>query len=122
MAKGKLDLEDVRTIMDLVNGGKSTQTVVPTMQVDKDSFSAFTGGLSKGWPFILTVGSIGFWMVQSIYGINSTLTQHDARITQNAEAIKAIDMKLDTFTVSNNEIIRRLDNMQKDLDILKTGR
>lgn len=118
MTKQKLDIDDIRVIQELM-GGPRTQTAVPTVQVQKDSFDTFTGGLSKGWPFILAMCSIAFWLIQSIIGINSTLQQHDTRITQNVEAIKSIDSKLDANVVSNNDIIRRLDNLQKDVEILK---
>lgn len=122
MAKQKLDIDDIRTIQELI-GGKSTQTVVPTMQVPtQDSFSSFTGGITKGWPFILAMVSIAFWITQSIYGINSTLLQHDNRITQNTEAVKQIDGKLDQASQSNSDIIRRLDSLQTAVDTLKNSK
>lgn len=115
----KLDIDDIRTIMEVMGNKSQSQTVVPTMQVDKDSFSSFTGGLQKGWPFILAISSIVFWLMQSIFGINSTLIAHDTRITNNTGKIIAIENKLDSIDVASNEIIRRLDNLQKDLEILK---
>ena len=116
------DMENALTLLkglkDL-SSGKDTQSVVPTMQVDKDSFASFTSGVAKGWPFFLAMASIAFWLIQSIFGINSTLAQHDSRIMQSAEAVKGIEAKIDIQTISGNEIIRRLDNLQKDLEILK---
>lgn len=118
MGKAKLDIDDIRTIQELM-GGSRTQTAVPTVQVQKDSFENFTGGVMKGWPFILAMASISFWIMQSFYGINATLSDHDSRITQNTESLKGIEVKLDQAATNNNDIIRRLDSLQTAVDTLK---
>ena len=124
--KENLTLEEVLAIVDKV-GGRNTQmqTAVPTVQVQKpDSFEVLTGGILKGWPFItMLVGSV-LWISQSIFSINSTLQAHDTRIIANTAAIKAVEDRADSQAVaqnaSNNDVVRRLDNLQKDVDILKT--
>lgn len=118
MAKEKLNIDDIRTMMELM-GGQRTQTAIPTVQVQQDSFQSFTGGVMKGWPFILAMGSVAFWVMQSIYGINSTLAQHETQISANTDAIKSMDTKLDAQAQSSNDIIRRLDSLQTAVDNLK---
>lgn len=122
MAKQNLTLEDVITIVDKVAGRSSqTQTAVPTVQVQKpDSFESLTSGAMKGWPFIMFVLVIGYTVVTNFNTITSTNENQDQRIQQNAEAIRSIEGKLDDATTASNEIIRRLDNLQKDLELLKS--
>lgn len=120
MARESLSIEQVMAIVDRVKG-TSTQTAVPTVQVPKDSFTSTVDGITKGWPFLLAMASIAFWLMQSIYGINATLQQHDTRITTNADAVKSIETKLDSASVANSDIIRRLDSLQTAVDNLKAN-
>ncbi len=119
MAKTPISLEEIITLIERAHG-RGSQTAVPTVQVQKsDSFETFTGGVLKGWPLILAI----FGLAAFLFNMNSNVTAQDLRINQNSEAIKSIETKLDaksaSDTLSNNDIVRRLDSLQTAVDNLK---
>lgn len=128
MAKQKLNIEDIRMLQELLGTDKrTTQTVVPTMQVTKDSFSTTVDAFTRGWPFIIALISAAFWIVQG-FSTNSALfaelkaanDKQDLKIEQNAKSIEILVANEDKSLETSNEVIRRLDNIQKDVEILKT--
>lgn len=120
--KQNVTLEDVLAIVDKVAGRNTqTQTAVPTVQVQRpDSFEILTGGILRGWPLITGILALAAFL----FNMNSAIQAHEANITANTHAIQQIETKLDSQATvnntNNNEVVRRLDNLQKDVDILKT--
>lgn len=97
---------------------------------EKDSFSSFVGGVRQNWIFIAAMISVLFWGFNQLSAIDTVNADQDRRITTSAqdlatltntmsEFIKTVDNKFDTQGDNMNEIIRRLDSLQKDVDIIK---
>lgn len=113
-----LEKDDLQAIADLLKGGKERSVQV----ADRDSFASFTSGLRDNWPFLMALFAVGFWVVTNIMQINNINISQDGKIDSNASDIKSLSTDFKTFTdgqsSSNSEVIRRLDSLQKDINIL----
>lgn len=87
-----------------------------------DSFASFTSDLRKNWMFIMALFAVGFWIVTNVLQINSINLTQDRDIKMNTTDIRDLTNTLDTWqqdqNTSNAEIVRKLDSLQKDIDIL----
>lgn len=118
----KLDLEQIKLMKELFGQQHPTQPAVPVVNVqDKDSFASFTNGLRQNWTFVLALFAVGFWIVQSVFAINAINATQTKDIEANSKAIDEIRAAIDRQDQSNAEIIRRLDNVQKDIEIIKAS-
>lgn len=97
---------------------------------DHDSFAALTGGLKNNWVLLMAIFAIGGWVVTNLNDTKNVNVLQDSRIESNEKAVEAIGISVTTLTnemrnnvninnSTNNEILRRLDLVQKDIEIIK---
>ena len=126
----KVDLETLKAMKEILTH-QHVGEVVPVAPVkDRDSFASFTGGLRENWVFVVALFSVGFWLISNTFQIQNVNEQQDTRIESNAAAIINLNKEFESFEedtgnafeandVINNEIIRRLDALQKDIEVIK---
>lgn len=97
---------------------------------DADSFASLTTNVRNNWPIILALASLLFWGFNLLSNINAVNADQDRRITTNAQDIgkladtvadyaRTTDTRLDNASSNDNDIIRRLDSLAKDIEIIK---
>lgn len=128
----QIDLETLQMVKDMMTHKHYGEvTPVHLSQKDHDSFADFTSGLRQNWVFVIALFSVGFWLISNTFETQNINQQQDNRIESNAAAIVNINKSFEGFQVdtraafqnvgdTNNEIIRRLDALQKDIEVIKT--
>lgn len=122
-----IDLETIRAIKELL-GNSHRQDAVPVVSVprDRDSFATFTGGLRENWVFVMALFAIGIWGTNQLSDINAVNITQQNQIDQNIKQLEvlttAFNASQQAANTSSNEIVRRLDNMQKDIEIIKASK
>lgn len=100
-------------------------------QPDHDSFASFTGGLRNNWVFVMAVVAIAWWIINSVTNAQNINVIQDSKIESTVKAITDLTSNVNNLTnqvqtnvrtsdAANNEIVRRLDLVQKDIDIIKS--
>lgn len=128
----KIDIEQLKLIKELLaSPHQNMGEIVPVHPAkDRDSFAEFTGGLRQNWVFVIALFSIGFWLISNTFEIQNQNQQQDTRIESTETAILNLNKQFETFeqetgnsleatSVINNEIIRKLDALQKDIEVIK---
>ena len=98
---------------------------------DQDSFATFSSGLRNNWIFVLALFAVGWWVVTNTNeskNINSNQDQALLVIEKSIETLgtdlislrKEMSDNSKANVETNNEILRRLDLLQKDIEIVKT--
>lgn len=124
-----IELEDLKVIAEMMKTPQPSQhpaphsTPVPVVQVkDRDSFASFTTGLKDNWVFLMALFGFGMWLLTNIFQINTTNLSQDKNITTLELNQQQITTTVNTFVTdqnaSNAEIVRKLDSLQKDIDII----
>lgn len=116
----KEDVELIKTIAEVMKPGSNSQPAVPVVSVpqDRDSFANLTGGLRQNWPLILALFGFGMWLMNAINDSQTTNLNQQNEIDRNTAAIQELKSLVTDGQTANAEIIRKLDNLQKDVDIL----
>lgn len=119
-------LEAIREINRMMQGPPAP----PIQMHDRDSFASFTSGLRNNWMFVMAMVAVMMWGFNKLSTIDSINVDQDRRISTNAQDIaaltgnisnltSAVDTKFDNLSNTNNDVIRRLDSLQKDIDVIK---
>lgn len=122
-----LTTEDVLKMIELARGEdrRTTTTVVPTMQVqtDRDSFATAGNFLRNNWPILVTLAAAILYIPSQFSEIKSTNVAQQVQIDRNSEELKLLSASFkdsqDSQITVNNDIVRRLDKIQTDVDTLK---
>lgn len=100
-------------------------------QPDHDTFGMLTGGLRNNWPLLMALFGIGWWIITSVSASQNINVVQDGKIEATAKAVSELTINVTSLAnqfqtnvrandTANNEILRRLDLVQKDIDIIKT--
>jgi exonuclease VII small subunit len=99
---------------------------------DRDSFATFTGGLRENWIFVGAVFAAAMWLFNGQSDARNVDTIQQTAIDANAAQITALESKLDDLEQSlndkfdeaadlNAEVIRRLDSVQREVEIINAN-
>lgn len=100
------------------------RTLVEAMRTpDKDSFATAGSFLRNNWPILITlVGAIIY--IPSQFSENTSINRaQDLQIERTAKEVQELSASFEAFqtaqNLANNDIVRRLDKIQTDVDTLK---
>lgn len=118
MANNKtIDIETLRAVADAMKSHRTTTH-------DSDSFADLTSGLRKNWIFLGALAVGAMWVIGGINTASSINQTQETKIAETAQAIINLNKSFDEFkgvTDNNyNELIRRMDSFQKDIEFIKT--
>lgn len=121
-----IELEDLKVIAEMMKAPQPvphhTQPVSVVPVRDKDSFAAFTMGLKDNWIFLMALFGFGMWLVTNVFQMNTVNLSQDKDIDSNTKNIQTLTTTFDGWRTdqnsSNAEIVRKLDSLQKDIDVL----
>lgn len=110
---------------------KIVQTLREAPPRDRDSWMDFRNGLKDNWVFLSVIFGAMWWIMNTVNGATAINVTQDQKIETNVKAIETISNNLDDlrdemrsgFKASdgvNSEILRRLDLVQKDIEIIKS--
>lgn len=126
----KIDLETLKVMKEIFTHQNMGEVVPVHPAKDRDSFAEFTGGLRQNWVFVIALFSIGFWLISNTFEIQNQNQQQDTRIESAETAIVNLNKQyeglrddtgdgFEAVNTTSNEIIRRLDALQKDIEVIK---
>jgi hypothetical protein len=77
-------------------------------------------GLRNNWMFVTALAAVAFWLTQNIFDIKTVNTTQTGDITENKARIEKLEESIEDNRQTSSEIIRRLDAVQKDIEVIKT--
>lgn len=124
MEKQTIDIETLKLAKELL-GGKKPE--------DRDTFATFTGGLRENWIFVMAVMGVFFWVNTQINSNIQTDARQDTHIQSLIETVQQltenmgvlngkVDSTVDAQSVTNSEIIRKLDALQTTVEFIKANK
>lgn len=117
----KVDLEQLKAMRELFGSQQSnTQPAVPVISVpqDHDSFASTRNALKENWIFLAALFGAGMWILNAINTGQTTDINQQNEINRNTAAISELKQFVLAGQTANQEIIRKLDILQRDVDIL----
>lgn len=119
----KIDLEQAKMLKELFGGPSSTQPAVPVISVpqDRDSFASTRSALKDNWIFLVALFGTGMWVMNAVNDGQTVNINQQNEIDRNTAAIVELKDIATSGQTNTADIIRRLDNLQKDLEVIKAA-